>query len=130
MVVSAAFSSKAFNARLCRNAAGCARWAFVVLNQRTHRLHESRFLRPARSVARHQNPSARAFCREALGLRRDKSDSKKKDQGRLRMRFRDDTGRAREAGRHPQLSVDNEAVVPVGKIVRVEVTASTLFPAG
>jgi hypothetical protein len=22
----------AFNARLCRNAAGCARWAFVVLN--------------------------------------------------------------------------------------------------
>jgi cytochrome c oxidase subunit 2 len=29
-----------------------------------------------------------------------------------------------------QLSVDNEAVVPVGKIVRVEVTASTLFPAG
>gem|GEM_PF-4313980 len=36
MVVSAAFSSRAFNARLCRNAVGCARWAFVVLNQRTH----------------------------------------------------------------------------------------------
>jgi len=32
MIVAAAFPSSVFNARLCRNAAGCARWAFVVLN--------------------------------------------------------------------------------------------------
>jgi hypothetical protein len=40
------------------------------------------------------------------------------------MRFRDDTGRGPEAGRLPQLSAANEAVVPAGKIGRVEVTAS------
>jgi len=49
---------------------------------------------------------------------------------RPRMRFRDDTGRGPEAGRHLQLSVKNEAVVPVGKIGGVEETASPLFPAG
>jgi hypothetical protein len=37
-VVSAPFSSSAFNAPLCRNAVSCARRAFVVLNRQTRRL--------------------------------------------------------------------------------------------
>ena len=92
---------------------------------------EGRFVRFIRSAARLIETFGRAFCREALSSRRDKSVSKKKDQGDG---LECDSGMIQtagpEAGRHPQLSVANEAVVPAGKIGRGEVTASTRFRAG
>jgi hypothetical protein len=75
-------------------------------------------------------PSARFFAAKLWAFGGTNRIPKRKIKGG----FECDSGMIQTAHVKPgdilQLSVDNEAVVPVGKIVRVEVTASTLFPAG
>jgi hypothetical protein len=134
MVVSAAFSSKAFNARLCRNAGRLRSMGvcgFEPTDPPPYRPRpEGRFVRFIRSVARHRNLRHGRFAAKLWACGGTNRIPKRKIKGG----FECDSGMIQAAHVKPgdilQLSVDNEAVVPVGKIVRVDVTASTLFPAG